>query len=116
MGYIKVEPMVGEKIDAMRKTRSYQFKKIYNDDPIFEADGEVKIGYININGILDAEHNVYMNNDKNLLNLDLIVVAETKLTKTTSNDELAEQLSEFTLLKRFDANDGQKHMGHVLII
>ena len=113
--YIKVEPTISEKIEAMRITRPYQFLKIYNDDCIFEEAGEMKIGFININGILDAEHHLYLNNDKNLSYLDLVVVGETKLTKMTTNEELAEKLSEFTLLQRFDAEDGQKHMGLLML-
>ena len=113
--YIKAEPRIAEKIDAMRLTKPYIFKKIYNDDSIFTNEGEVKIGFFNVNGILDAEHNVYLNNDKNLLNLDLLVIAETKLTTETSNNELKEKLWEFNLLQRFDANDGQKHMGMLVM-
>ena len=75
----------------------------------------MKVGFFNINGLLDAEHNVCLNNDRNLLNLDLLVIAETKLTKDTTNDELKEKLWEFTLLKRFDASDGQKHMGMLIM-
>ena len=98
--YIKVDASIAEKIDTMRKVKPYQFKKIYNEDEVFiENDKEMKIGYLNINGVLDAEHFVYLNSDKNLLNLDLIVLAETKLTKEISNEDLKEKLGEFHLLK-----------------
>ena len=49
------------------------------------------------------------------MNLDLVVITETKLTKETSNEELKEKLGEFNLLKRYDANDGKKHMGMLLM-
>ena len=45
--YIKVDPKISEKIDAMRKTRPYNFKKICNEDPIFMKSGEEKLGYLN---------------------------------------------------------------------
>ena len=80
--YIKCNPNIGEKIDSMRLTRPYEFKKIYNEDEIFNEEGnEIKIGYLNINGVIDADHYVYLNNDKNPLNLDNLILAEAKLTK-----------------------------------
>ena len=55
----------------MRLTRPYEFKKLYNEDEVFnEEQNEMKIGYININGVLDADHYVCLNNDKNLSNLE----------------------------------------------
>ena len=114
--YIKVDASIAEKIDTMRKVRPYQFKKIYNGDEVFmKKDQEIKIAYLNINGVLDADHFIYLNSDKNLLNLDLIVLAETKLTKEISNEDLTEKLGEFHLLKRYDANDGMKHMGLLMM-
>ena len=47
----------------------------------FVDDLEIKTGYLNINGLREADHAVYLNNDKHLLNLDLLVIAETKLTE-----------------------------------
>ena len=50
--YILVNKAIEEKIDAMRKFRKYSFKKVYLDEKIFNQDNcEVKIGYLNINGI-----------------------------------------------------------------
>ena len=70
----------------MRKFSSYKFKKIYLDEKIFEEqDSEVKIGYLNINGLLDGGHAEYLNEDKNLLNLDLLTLAETKLEKSVTS-------------------------------
>ena len=82
---------------------------------MFNDEGELKIGYLNINGILDGDHHLYLNNDKNILNLDILVIAETKLTKETNHEELAEKLNEFNLLKRYDANDGKRHMGMLIM-
>ena len=115
--YIKVKADVAENMDAMRKTRPYKMKKIYNDDPVFEDEGnEVKIGYLNINGLRDAGHYEYLNNDKNLLHLDLICLAETKLSrKETSDEELRNLLSEYDLIKRCDSEDSMKHMGMLIM-
>ena len=114
--YIKVKKEIADKIDAMRILRPYKFKKIFNDDQVFNIpDKEMKIGYLNINGLLDANHFQYLNNDKNLLNLDLLALAETKLTKETENMDIQEKLNNFDLVQRFDSNDGKKHMGLLLI-
>ena len=56
-----------------------------------------------------------MNNDKNLLNLDLLVLAETKLMEDTKNEDLIKVLSNFDVYQRFDANDGKKHMGLLML-
>ena len=75
----------------------------------------MKIGYLNINGLLDANHFEYVNEDKNLLNLDLLALAETKLTRETENIDIQNALTNFYLVQRFDSNDGKKHMGLLLI-
>ena len=54
---------------------------------------------MNINGIIDADHHLYLNKDKNILNLDLLVIAETKLKRETNNDGLSEKLYEFNILQ-----------------
>ena len=36
--YIKVNKLIEEKVEAMRKFQQYRFKKIYLDEPIFEKD------------------------------------------------------------------------------
>ena len=92
-------------------TRPYNFAKIHNDDSVFEHDNERKIGHIHINGKKDADHHLYLKNDKNLRNLDLILIVETKLTKQTNNSELAKKLCQFNLLQIFDADDDKNHIG-----
>ena len=48
--FIKADKSLKEKIEAMKKLRPYEFKKIYVDDDIFEISGsELKVGYLNIN-------------------------------------------------------------------
>ena len=114
--YIKIKKEIASKIDDMRKVRPYIFRKIFNEDQVFEDhEYEIKLGYLNINGLLDADHYEYLNNDINILNLDLIVIAETKLLAETKNEELKDKLNQFNLIQRFDSNDGRKHMGMIMI-
>ena len=52
--YIQVNKSIEEKVSAMRKFRQYKSKKIYLDERIFETNcDEIKVGYLNINGLLD---------------------------------------------------------------
>ena len=45
----------------MRKLRPYIFRKVFNEDQVFENhEYEIKLGYLNINGILDAHHYEYL--------------------------------------------------------
>ena len=45
--YIAANEKIEEKISAMRKFNSYQFKKIYLDENIFEnEEASIKIGYL----------------------------------------------------------------------
>ena len=78
--FIKVNQVIEEKVDAMRKYRKYTCKKIYLDEKIFKVENsEIKIGYLNINGLDDGSHAFYLNADHNLRYLDFLVLAETKL-------------------------------------
>ena len=84
--FIKVNQSIEEKVDAMKKYRKYIFKKIYLDDKIFKVENnEIKIGYLNINGLDDGSHAFYLNADHNLKCLDILVLAETKLNHTYEN-------------------------------
>ena len=48
--YIIVNKKIEEKVNAMIKYRSYEFKKSYLDQKIFCVDeSEIKVGYLNIN-------------------------------------------------------------------
>ena len=78
--FIKVNKSIEEKVDSMRKFRQYRFKKIYLDEKVFKIDNrEIKTGYLNINGLDGGYHAEYLDADHNLLNLDVLVLAETKL-------------------------------------
>ena len=114
--FIKVNKSIEEKVDAMRKFRSYNFKKIYLDERIFESnESEIKAGYLNINGLTDGSHGSYLNSDHNLKYLDILVLAETKLDKSWKTDKLEDNLSDWKILRRYDADDGSKHMGLMLL-
>ena len=47
---------VEDKIRSMRDTKQYKFLKVYLDKPIFQTDDEVKLGYLNIGGLLESDH------------------------------------------------------------
>ena len=107
--YIKVNKSIEDKVNAMRKFRQYTFKKIYLDERLFEKDdAELKAGYLNINGLVDGDHGDYLNSDHNLKHLDILVLAETKLYKSWSTDKLQDILSDWEILRRYDADDGCK--------
>ena len=114
--YIKANQAIEGKVDAMKKFRQYNFKKIYLDENIFEnKDDEIKIGYLNINGFMDGNHGAYLNEDHNIKKLDILILAETKLNKSVITDELNTVLSDWKLLRRYDVEDGSKHMGLMLL-
>ena len=114
--YIQVNKKIEEKVDAMIKYRSYVFKKVYLDQQIFEDENdEIKVGYLNINGLQDGNHEEYLNEDKNLLNLDILVLAETKLSAECKSKEIDEFLNNWNVIGRYDSEDGKKHMGLLLL-
>ena len=86
--YIKVHSKVEYEIETMRRFKCYTFKKVYLDEQIFDNDNETKIGYLNINGLLDGYHAEYLNKDYNLLNLHLLVLAETHLTGKVKDETI----------------------------
>ena len=75
--FITFNRKVEEKLESMRKFKPYQFKKKYIFDNIFEDNNDIKLGYFNIRGLCESNHAEYLDNDKNLLNLDFLVIAET---------------------------------------
>ena len=114
--YIQVNQKIEEKIEAMIKYRSYIFKKVYLDQKVFvNEDSECKLGYLNINGLKEANHCEYFNADRNLSNLDVIVIAETKLGNDCQTETLKKCLINWNIVGRFDSNDQRKHMGLLLL-
>ena len=100
----------------MRKFKQYVMKKIYLDEEIFiEVDNEVKVGYLNINGVGSESHSYHLNNDHNLKNLNILVLSETKIQQNHADSKLKEDLSNWTIKGRYDAIDGGNHMGLLLL-
>jgi len=112
--YVKTHPQVEHEIETMKVRRPYKMKKLYNNEPVFTAEN-VKVGYLNINDLMQSFHGEYLNGDYNLLDLDLLAIAETKLTKNITNEQLADVLSNWQIIDRFDIEDGQSHMGLLLL-
>ena len=84
--HITFNEKVERKISAMRQYKAYRFKKVYLSDQVFkETNKEVKLGYFNMRGFQESNHAEYLDNDKNLLGLHLLVVAETWLSDKTTN-------------------------------
>ena len=94
----------------------HQFKKIYLDQEIFtKPDEEIKIGYININGLYSAESCSLINQDFNLRHLDLLLVADTRLSSSDGESKLENSLSNWKVVLRADSEDTRKHMGMLLL-
>ena len=107
---------VERKLAMMRQYKAYRFKKTYVSDPIFvESEKEVKLGYFNMRGFLESNHAEYLNNDKNLLKLHLLVITETWLTEKVSNKTVIDKLPNWKIIKRLDATDHKQHMGILLL-
>ena len=67
-------------MDLLRTKKTYQFANTYLQDQIFcEGSEEVKLGYLNINSLLNKTEDV--DQDKNLRNCDILVLSETRLSK-----------------------------------
>ena len=76
---------------------------------------ELKIGYLNINDLTAEYHVEYINADRNLRRLDLLALADTRLGAEQKQGFCDEKLNNFNVLKRFDVDDGSKHMGMLLL-
>ena len=105
--YIQVNHRIVEIVNAMIKQSPYQFKKIYLDDEIFEdTSNEIKVGYLNINGLLEGNHLNYFDSDRNLNNLQIMVLSETKLLSSLNSVSIENKLKNWTIVDRFDAYSG----------
>ena len=72
----------------------HQFKQVYLDQDLFiNPSKEMKIGYININGLYNAESCSMINNDFNLLQLDILQIADTRLSNCEGDLQLGNDLS-----------------------
>ena len=71
--------------------------------------------WLYINGLIEGSHAEYLNSDKNLQSLDLLVLAETKSSASVKDKFIEEKLSNWNIVYRFDATDNKKHMGLLLL-
>ena len=86
------------------------------DEKVFKLDSaEIKSGYLNINGLMDGNHAEYLNADHNLQDLDMIVLAETKLDQNDKTDQISKILTNWNVIGRYDSEDKLKHMGLLLL-
>ena len=109
--HILVDPRVEFEINTMRKVRRYQMKKVYCTETVFENGDDLKVGYLNINNLLNAYHAEYVNGDHNLRSLDVLTLAETHLTPNVSSEHIEAVLTNWVIKFRFDSPDGRPHMG-----
>ena len=112
---VKANPVVEQKKAAMEMCSRYQFKKVYLDEEIYETKDEIKIGYLNIQGLIKGKSLEFVNSDNNLKELNYLVIAETWLNDSTSDQYLADQLSNWVVHTRYDAEDGRQHMGLLVL-
>ena len=118
--YIQANPDIERKLLSMTTFSSYNFKKIYLDENIFdgktETIKELKVGYINTNDLLTSSSDVFINTNANLSYLDLLCVADTRLLLgNKSKEDLEKSLHNWKILRRFDSDDGDDHMGLLLL-
>ena len=113
--FINANPEVQTKLLNMERFAPYSFKKVYLDSFIYETSEEIKIGYININSLFSSMSHVFLNNDQNLLRLDLLCVADTRLTSEHDDTELKKHLENWNILSRYDSSDQISHMGLLLL-
>ena len=57
-----------------------------------------------------------INNDFILLNLDILMIADTRLSQCESDLQLENNLSNWRVVLREDSNDNKKHMGMLLLV
>ena len=96
-----------KEMEDLQTSRKYEYVNTYLKDKIFIDDNsEVKLGYLNINGLKNKVEDI--DEDKNLLNLDCLVLSETKLGKETEVNFQNWNIERFDL---DDKNSKTPHMG-----
>lgn len=93
-------------MESLRTKKAYQYVNTYIKDQIFE-DGstEVKLGYLNINSLLNKVEDI--DEDKNLLGLDILMLSETRLSK-----EMQVNFKNWKI-SRFDFEDKKSKAPHL---
>ena len=108
--------MENELVRLAKPHNTHQFSKEFLLDPVFaytDDDNEhddIKIVYLNINGLLHAQHLKDLKSDLNLTMADIICIAETKLDPNIDPDSVT--LDGFTTMVRLDFQENS--MGMIL--
>merc|ERR1711867_162135 len=67
ISFVKFNYDIEAKISSMRSEKPYEYKKVYLDENVFKLDqNDLKIGYLNVNGLFDSLHSECINSDHNL--------------------------------------------------
>merc|ERR1711889_30647 len=116
--YVYCDPHVLNEYDRLEKTAMYQFSNTYlydnwlinasTKEPSFE---EIKMSYLNINGLLHSDHLECLRSDINLMSSDIICIAETKLCQGENIDI---SLNDFDIVTQMDNQQGNKSMGMII--
>ena len=103
--YVHCETNVVKEYERLANKAKFQFRNTYLYDNCFvdavsgmQSSEEVKMAYININGLLKSNHFQCLQHDWNLLASDILVIAETMLPENTSDDDI--RLNDFDLVQR----------------
>ena len=113
--YVKANPDVEKKIMSMQTLKKYAFKKTYIMDSVFVSNEELKIGYLNVNDIMTSQSCTFIDQDKNLQALDILLISDTRLIKDHSDEYVQNFFQSWSILARYDSKDQQKHMGMLLL-
>ena len=103
---MKSNDSVKKEIERLYSHSRYEMLKTYLDDEIFtNTNMELKIGYLIINGIFRGNHHNDFNNDKNLQNLDFMILSETWLTSKDTLSDINEKLSNWEVFQNGGRQD-----------
>merc|ERR1712240_570749 len=72
---------------------------------------EIKMSYLNINGLVDSDHLECLRSDINLMSSDIICIAETKICQRQNIDI---SLNDFDIAYQMDNLEGKKSMGLII--
>merc|ERR1712089_18447 len=116
--YVYCDPKVLNEYDRLEKTAMYQFSNTYlYDNWLINASTkqlsfeEIKMSYLNINGLVDSDHLECLRSDINLMSSDIICIAETKLCRGQNIDV---SLKDFDIVNQMDNQEGKKSMGMII--
>ena len=116
--YVYCDHQVLNEYERLEKSAMYEFCNTYLYDnwlinastkqPSFE---EIKMSYLNINGLVDSDHLECLRSDINLMSSDIICIAETKLCRGQNIDV---SLKDFNIVNQMDNQEGKKSMGMII--